>query len=488
MDHVEFQEHFAKFTDFKANRFHPLVWINGDPEIGENVYIAGMSEIYAKGAKVVIGDNCDIASFVAINCADSHKMSIGLSDEIERKDIIIENHVFIGSHSVVKGGAHIGHHSVVAAGTIVEGVRIPPYSLVIGNPMKVKEGYYRKLNEEEFAIPHNKPTIGNEEEKAVIRTLRSGWIAQGSEVAEFENEFCHNHNLPAGHAVAVSSGTAALFLALWALNVENREVAIPAYACASLRHAVAMNRSKEILMDSGELNPNINVSDLPSNGLKAAIIPHLFGIPVNLMNLEHENIIEDCAQALGASVNGVPVGLQGKVGIYSFYATKLMTSGGQGGMVVSKDKALIDLIRDYRQFDQREDKKLRFNFQMTDLQASIGRVQLTKLSEFIAKREQIFDRYLDAGLCLLDSEESEIKPVRYRAVLKVSNQREVIDHLLKKGVKSIIPVESWELLGESIQFPNAHQWTQSIISLPIFPTLDVTSQKRIIHALKEIVS
>lgn len=149
MDLEEFQKLFTSFTNFKINRFHPLVWINGEPEIGENVYIGGMSEINAKGAKVVIGNNCDIASFVSINCADSHKKCIGLSDEVEKKDIIIEDNVFIGSHSVVKGGAHIGHHSVVAAGTIVDGAQILPYSLVFGNPMQVKERYYEKNTKDE---------------------------------------------------------------------------------------------------------------------------------------------------------------------------------------------------------------------------------------------------------------------------------------------------------------------------------------------------
>lgn len=131
-----------KTIHFKSNQFHPLVWINGNPIIGKNVYIGGMSEINANGAKVIIGDNCDIASFVAINCADSHKLCVELSDKTERKDIILENNIFVGSHSVIKGGAKIGHHSVVAAGTIVEGIEIPPYSLVIGNPMVVKENYY----------------------------------------------------------------------------------------------------------------------------------------------------------------------------------------------------------------------------------------------------------------------------------------------------------------------------------------------------------
>ncbi len=144
MDISEFEKLFSALTNFKKNRFHPLVWINGSPEIGENVYIGGMSEINAMGARVVIGNNCDIASFVSINCADSHKRCIGLTDKIDCKDIVIGDNVFIGSHSVIKGGAAIGHSSVVAAGTIVEGTAIPPYSLISGNPMNVKAGYYLK--------------------------------------------------------------------------------------------------------------------------------------------------------------------------------------------------------------------------------------------------------------------------------------------------------------------------------------------------------
>lgn len=144
MTKKEFAALLQDYLSMPENRFHPLVWINGEPTIGEGVYIGGMSEIYAKGARVTIGDFCDVASFVSINCADSHRKCIGLADKAERRDIVIEERVFIGSHSVIKGGAHIGHHSVVAAGTIVDRGRIPPYSLISGNPMTVRKGYYRK--------------------------------------------------------------------------------------------------------------------------------------------------------------------------------------------------------------------------------------------------------------------------------------------------------------------------------------------------------
>ena len=144
MNAAKFKRLLAATTNFPENRFHPLVWIVGKPKIGKRVYIGGLTEVNGKGAKVVVGDDCDIASFVSINCADSHRKAIGLARDVERKDITLEHHVFVGSHSVIKGGAHIGHHSVVAAGTIVGPGKIPPYSLVVGNPAKIKPGYYKK--------------------------------------------------------------------------------------------------------------------------------------------------------------------------------------------------------------------------------------------------------------------------------------------------------------------------------------------------------
>lgn len=140
----EFEEQVLALLKLPKNVFHPLVHIWGKPEIGEGTYIGLFSEVNANGSAVKIGKNCDIASFVAINCADSHKMTIGKVDSIERKDIIIEDNVFIGSHSFIGGYTKIGHHSVVGAGTIlINGGEIPPYSLIVGNPAVIKNGYYK---------------------------------------------------------------------------------------------------------------------------------------------------------------------------------------------------------------------------------------------------------------------------------------------------------------------------------------------------------
>ena len=148
MQKKEFKKLLLETIDNNDNPFHPLVWINGDPIIGDGTYIGGFSEINANGAKVIIGKNCDIASFVAINVADSHRRCIGLDQESSNKDITIGNNVFIGSHCVVLGGVTIGSNSVVASGTIVRDSDIPPFSLVVGN--KIKSEYFKAEYEAKY--------------------------------------------------------------------------------------------------------------------------------------------------------------------------------------------------------------------------------------------------------------------------------------------------------------------------------------------------
>lgn len=125
-----------------SNDFHPLVYVGGAPVIGRDVYIGLFSEINAVGANVVIGDGCDIASFVSINVADSHLKCIGRSGSIDRRDITLGDRVFVGTHSAVLGGCHLGSGSVVAAGSVVRDLVAPPYSLIYGNPAICIPGKY----------------------------------------------------------------------------------------------------------------------------------------------------------------------------------------------------------------------------------------------------------------------------------------------------------------------------------------------------------
>lgn len=321
-------------------------------------------------------------------------------------------------------------------------------------------------------IQHNKPTLNGLEEIAAIRVIRSGWLAQGSEVAAFENEFCDFIGLPHGHSIAVANGTSALYLSLAALGASGKTVSFPAYVCGALRNAVGFNHAIEELIDNDPNSPNISVDKLNSSSSPIAIIPHTYGIPVDINKINNKIIIEDCCQALGAILCNKPVGVHGHIGVYSFYASKLMTSGGQGGMIVSKDKAIIDEMRDIREFDQRNDSKIRFNFQLTDLQAAIGRVQLKKLPAFVKRRQEIFDMYKNAGLNILDTDNNDLRPVRYRAILKTQQPIAIQQALLKKEIKTIIPLEDWELLGNGCDFPNALAFTRSSLSLPVYPSLN----------------
>ncbi len=332
-------------------------------------------------------------------------------------------------------------------------------------------------------IPHNKPTIGEEEEAAALRVLRSGQLAQGIEVEEFENEFCEFVGLSRGHAVAVSSGTASLYLALLALKASGKEVFFPGYVCSAIRNATGMIGGNEKIVDVASNSPNIDIEKIGRD--KISIIPHMYGIPVDLSGHENLHVIEDCAQALGAKVNEISVGLQGDIGVFSFYVTKLITTGGQGGIVISKNKEYIETIRDYREFDFRRDTKKRFNFQMTDLQAAIGREQLKKLPIFLKRREEIFQRYKKAGLDLLDVrvQDTHISPVRYRAVMKTQQPDRIIDSLRDIGVRSIIPTEDWEIMGSHQLLPKSIELSKHTVSLPIYPTLSDSDVDTILSAI-----
>jgi len=332
-------------------------------------------------------------------------------------------------------------------------------------------------------IAHNKPTIEKAEISASDRVLKSGMLSQGKEVEYFENEICEFLNLPEGHAVSLSSGTSSLYMALHCLKSSNtpNTVGIPSYVCSALKNAINLNNDNETIIDITNNSPNIDINELNIKNPDIAIIPHMYGIEAELNKINKNiTVIEDCAQSLGLKIGKQYAGTVGDLGIISFYATKLITSGGQGGMVISKNKNLIDMIKDYREFDCRNDKKERFNFQMTDLQASIGREQLKKLPMFLKRREEIFKMYLDNGLPMLWNDKNA---VRYRAVMHTANPKDITKKLEEKGIKTIIPIEDWELLETT---PNAYNLAQSTISLPIYPLLSDNEIKKIIKEIKSI--
>lgn len=340
-----------------------------------------------------------------------------------------------------------------------------------------------------MSIPHNRPTLGSSEQGAARRVLESGWLAQGQEVEAFENEVCAHLGLGHGHAVALSSGTAALFMALWALDARNRRVAIPAYSCAALRNAVLMAAATPVPIDVADGSPNIDMAQVARQDIDIATVAHIFGVPCRIDGSRGPTpVIEDCAQALGARIDGRPVGTSGTVGVFSFYATKMITSGGQGGMLVSTNKDLVDRVRDYREFDCRHDRKPRFNLQMTDLQAAIGRTQLARLGHFLQRRKHLYQIYADRNLPLWPSVlPSGIEPSRYRAIIKVPDPGRVIASLAQAQVRAIVPVEDWELLDDADRLPHARELARTTVSLPIYPSLPDHEAERIADILSAFI-
>ncbi len=347
-------------------------------------------------------------------------------------------------------------------------------------------------------IQHNQPSLGQEEISASAKVMNNGWVAQGEEVLKFENEFSRYLGGKDSQAVAVASGTAALYLALYGLNIKKGdEVIVPTYVCSAVLNAIFLAGAKPILVDINEGDLNISYSETIkkiNKKTKAIIITHTFGYPSDLDKFINLGIplIEDCAQALGSRWKGRAVGGFGRVAVFSFYASKVITTG-YGGLVYSKNKNLINKIRDYREFDCRRDYRPRFNFKMSDLQAAIGREQLKKMPGFLKRRRQIAAVYKKAV------SENKYWPIEseggqsnyYRFLLKTGKAKAVKNYLIKHGVKTIVPIETYELLHRYLKqspkdFPVSEKIAKTALSLPIYPSLSTVEVDKIKRALLEI--
>jgi len=252
-------------------------------------------------------------------------------------------------------------------------------------------------------IPIAEPSLSNNEEKYVLECIRTGWISgKGKFVNEFEERFADYLNV--NHAIAVSSGTAALHLAIVALGIgPDDEVILPTFTMIACANVVRYAGAKPVLVDSELYTWNLDPSKIEekiTERTKAIMVVHIYGHPANMdpiMEIAREYnlyIIEDAAEAHGAEYKGRKVGSIGDVGCFSFYANKIITTG-EGGMVATNDDEIAEKIRKLR--DQGYNPKLRrwlihdiigFNYRMTNLQAAIGLAQLERIEEFIKRHRE----------------------------------------------------------------------------------------------------
>jgi len=356
-------------------------------------------------------------------------------------------------------------------------------------------------------IPPAKPIIGEEEREAVDRVLRSGMVAQGPEVAAFEQEFSA-HFVPGRPSVAVNSGTAGLHLGLLAAGVgAGDEVIVPSFTFAATGNSVALTGATPVFVD---IEPETFTLD--PEAVAAAITPktkgilpvHLYGHPARMRELEAlaaergVALYEDAAQAHGASLDGRPVGSFGEFAMFSLYPTKNMTSG-EGGMVTTATDEIarqVKLLRNQGMERQYENEVIGFNARMTDLHAAIGRVQLTKVDAWTKTRQQNA-AFLDANLTgvVVPVVADRAVHVYHQYTIRVPEDRDGFvaalksEHNVGAGVYYPIPnhrLPSLAHFAPGLDLPETERAAREVASLPVHPSLSQDDLERIVAAVNTV--
>ncbi len=353
-------------------------------------------------------------------------------------------------------------------------------------------------------IPISRPHLGEDEAAAARAVLLSGNLVQGARVAAFEAGLAREVRVP--HAIAVSSGTAALQIALEAAGIRNGEVITTPFTFAATANSVLYNHAIPVFADIDPRTFNIDPASIEehiTDETKAVLAVHLYGHPCDLDKLaaickKHNLVlIEDCAQSLGASWNGAPTGSIGDASCFSFYPSKNITTG-EGGAILTADDRIADESRVLRNQGQKvtyEHLRLGFNFRMTELAAAIGSVQLKKLEELNRKRaanaKQLGE--LLAGLPLeLPHVDKNAVHAWHQFTIRVQNRDRVQAKLKELGVDSRVyyPTTLYQQplyreRGISGDCPESERACKEVLSLPIHPLLTEQDIHTIANAVKQ---
>ena len=364
--------------------------------------------------------------------------------------------------------------------------------------------------ETSYRIRLFEPVIEDEEIESVIKVLKSKWLTHGPVVNEFEEKFAEYVGVD--YAVAVCNGTVALTLALKALDIgPGDEVIVPDYTFVATATSVLMVGARPVFVDVDLKTFNILVDDVLekiSARTRAIIAVHLFGHPADVKALREIAqdrgliLIEDAAQAHGAEAYGRKVGSFGDAAIFSFYATKNITTG-EGGMVVTNNKKIADkirLLRNHGQIAKYVHEILGGNFRMTSIQAAIGLAQLRKLDKLNEIRRnnaillsQILSSTKEVGV---PSEEVWAKHVYHVYAVKLlgADRDCVYECMLRNGIEVAVhyplPLHSQPLfrkLGFAKCCPNASRLSQIELSLPVHPALSASDIRTVAVTLIKCV-
>ncbi len=348
--------------------------------------------------------------------------------------------------------------------------------------------------------------IGRAEIVAVNRVLRSGQIAQGPSVREFEATFASICGVR--EAVAVNSGTAALFIALVAHGIgHGDEVITTPFTFAATANAILMTGARPVFVDIRESDFNIDPELIPPRitpRTKAIIPVHLYGHPADMTQIseiaERHSlaIIEDACQAHGAQWRDRTVGSFG-TGCFSFYPTKNMTTA-EGGMVTTNDTRIADhlrLLRNHGALRPYHHTELGYNFRMTDISAAVGLAQLRRL-DFFTRKRRANARYYGAHLkgVIAPSEAAGALHVYHQYTVRVPEGRDILQaRLSEEGIGSAVyyplPLHQqpyYRELGYADSLPVAEAMSRQVLSLPIWPGLTTAQRERVARAVSDLAS
>lgn len=350
--------------------------------------------------------------------------------------------------------------------------------------------------------------INQELKEATNRVIDSNWYILGREVENFEREFANY--LGVKHCIGVGNGLEALHIILRAYGIgEGDEVIIPSNTYIATALAVSYAEAIPVMVEPDEQTYNINpdlIEEKITKKTKAIIPVHLYGQacdmdPINRVAKKYNlKVIEDAAQAHGATYKGRKCGTLGDAAGFSFYPTKNLGALGDAGAVTTNDKEVAEKVRALRNYGSEKhyyNKYMGFNSRLDEMQAAILRVKLRYLEEFNEERKMIAQLYLN-GLkntdLILPYVPEWTEPVWHQFVIRSKKRDELQEYLKSKGIETLIhyplPIhlqEAYKHLGyKKGDFPIAEKMANEVLSLPMWVGLKKEKNKMVCKFIKKL--